>query len=106
MVNKIFSLSQNEKAVLDILEIVLNKFDVKKYYYNLYSPMDDAYCLKKSNDSWAVYYFERGNKHNLKTFNNIKECGNELIKKLVQKEDLENASALYERMLSKMCVAF
>ena len=106
MANENFSLSQNEKAVLDVLEIILNKFNVEKYHYNLYGSMDDAYCLKKSNDSWALYYFERGNKHNLKTFNNIKECGNELIKKLVQKENLENASVLYERMLSKMCVAF
>lgn len=51
------------------LEQRLKQENISEYYYSLEGGFpNEAFCINKSNNTWEVYYSERGNKSQLKIF--------------------------------------
>ena len=60
--------------LLDIesLKEILNNMRAPESYYNIGSYKEGALCIVSENGNWIVFEGERGQRYNLKTFDN--EC--------------------------------
>ncbi len=60
---------------LDDLINFLELNNINKRYYSLDGKIkDDAFHLKKKDNKWEVFYFERGKKSQNKEFDNIEDA--------------------------------
>lgn len=79
-----------ETPQLKALKITLDKFEIPSIYYSLAGYREDAVCIEQiSNDVWSVYEAERGNKHNLATYNQLVEACSELIARISESDEEE-----------------
>lgn len=62
---------------LDSLKLDLERLGIKKRWYSLSEEFaDEAFCIHRSKERelWEVYYCERGEKSNLRTFKSEDEA--------------------------------
>ncbi|MGX4670570.1 hypothetical protein JNUCC74_15510 [Cerasibacillus sp. JNUCC 74] len=69
----------------DELRQALIDADIPKDLYNLNGELpNEAFCLNKKDQSWEVYYSERGVKSQLKKFDSEDEACNYFYKMLLE----------------------
>lgn len=78
----IYTMMQDlEKKKLNSLRKVLCKYEIPKWRYSLLRPAEDSVCLDFKG-KWVVYYFERGQKADIKSYSGAAAACNDVIKRL------------------------
>lgn len=55
----------------------LQQENINEYYYSLDGDLpNEAFCLHENNNHWEVYYSEKGNKSQLKSFESEEDACN------------------------------
>lgn len=73
---------------LEILATTLHNY-VPRELYSIGCYREEAFCIEKQEPSWIVYIGERGNKHNVKSFNDAFAACFELISRVSESDEQE-----------------
>ena len=65
------NIDELEEKCLGVLRHALNAEGVDDSKYCILERADDKLCLRKKDNSWQVFYFERGHEHIEGTFLNV-----------------------------------
>lgn len=76
-----------ETKVLFHLKKVLTLFGIPTIYYSIKGYSEDAVCIECQGFSWIVYNGEKGNKYNLKCYNNVVSASYDLISRVSESEE-------------------
>lgn len=74
---------------LKCLQMALDKNNIPSSYYNFMQYADEAICIDKCMNEWSVYDGERGNKYNLKKYDNVFEACMEFIMRISEDSNEE-----------------
>ena len=79
--------TNREQKILDIIDKIMESYDVPKYYYSFLEPLDDAYCIEKQGNYWMCYNYQRGQRCDLEFFDDITKAGAKLFVSIIEKEN-------------------
>lgn len=70
-----------EKTCLNAVDAVLRDY-VPSTCYSIGSAKESAACIEKENSGWVVYDYERGNRFDINSYDNIVEACLDLIRRV------------------------
>lgn len=73
-----------ESGILSIFQTLAERYGFQQAGISYQTPRDDSLCLQKLNDqTWEIFYFERGHKHDQKILSSVLEGCFEILDRVI-----------------------
>lgn len=79
---------KNKINYLEILEKALEN-NISRDLFSIGAYREESFCIEEKNSEWIVYVGEKGNKHDIKSFDDAREACYELIARVSESDEEE-----------------